>query len=44
MGKAIFKKNERSKKKESNLLFPFSKLLHWATCLKVNFSGIVSYF
>ena len=43
-GKSYIKKIERSKKKESNLFFPFSMLLHWATCLKVTFSGIVLYF
>ena len=46
MGKPIFlkKKYGRSKKKESNLFFPFSKLLPWVTSLKVTFSGIVLYF
>ena len=35
MGKPIFlkKKYGRSKKKESNLFFPFSKLLPWSTSL-----------
>ena len=38
----IFKKKYgRSKKKNSNLFFPFFKLLSWATSLKVTFSGMV---
>ena len=40
----IFKNNIRSKKKESNLFFPFFKLLSWATSFKVIFSGLVLYF
>ena len=40
----IFLSNVRSKKKESNLFFPFSKLLSWATSFKVTFSGLVLYF
>ena len=37
------KKYGRSKNKESDLFFPFSKLLSWATILKVTLSGIVWY-
>ena len=45
MGKPIFlkKKYGRSKKKESNLFFPFSYLLPWTISLKATFSGIVLY-
>ena len=40
----IFKKKYgRSKNKQSDLFFPFSKLLSWATILKVTLSGIVWY-
>ena len=44
-GEATFlkKKYGRGKKKESNLFFAFSKLLPWATSLKVTLSGIVLY-
>ena len=40
----ILKKYGKSKRKNLNLFFPFSKLLPWTTSLKVIFSGRVLYF
>ena len=41
---SFLKKYGRSKKKQSNLFLPFSKLWPGATSLKVTLSGIVSNF